>query len=85
MFIADDIGALDRGKNPDLIECIFLFLFGEVIHFDFLESIDLSVDMPLNFVDTGVSSFTFINRAEPNLAIIAKSFNDIAVLVVILF
>ena len=55
----------DRGKNANLVDCIVNLSIREVDEFDLLESINSLVDEPLNFIDTGVSSFSkFSNYLE---------------------
>jgi hypothetical protein len=56
VFVADDVWRVKGGENADFVECVLLFLVGEVVHFDFFECVDLGVGDALYFVDAGVGS-----------------------------
>ncbi len=42
-FVRANVRVLDTGKDADLIEGVLLFLVRKFDHFDFLESVDISV------------------------------------------
>ncbi len=56
MLVAHDVGAFDGGKDADFVEGVLLLFFGEVVHFDFFESVDLGVHDSLDLVDAGVGA-----------------------------
>lgn len=54
LLVAGNKGILDTGKDADLVESILLFAVGQVLNFDFLKSVLLSVFEALHFVNTRV-------------------------------
>ena len=58
LLVAYDKSGGDGGKDANLIEGIFLFLLGEVVHLDFLEGVDVGVGNSLHLVDRRVGSLS---------------------------
>jgi len=54
LFVGYDCWGLNGSQNSDFVESIFLFLGVELVHFDFLESVDQVVTSPLHLVDCAV-------------------------------
>lgn len=57
LLVLDHVLGADGGEDADLVEGVLLFLFAEVLHFDFLECVDLVVLDALDLVDGAVRSF----------------------------
>ena len=58
MLVPNDVGGVERGENSDLVECIFLFFVGKIVHLDFFQGVDLGVYDSLDLVNTGVGSLS---------------------------
>lgn len=77
LFVVDDIWVMDWGQDSNLIQCILLFTFIQIVQLHFLYRVDLIVYQPFGLVDAGVRSLTFLNWKIPSLPKNWKSFSDI--------
>ena len=50
--------------NSDLVECIFFFFCGELIHFDFFECVDLLICASSYFVDCAVGALAELAQRD---------------------
>jgi hypothetical protein len=65
LLVGDYIGGVEGGEDSDLVEGIFLFFIGKIIHFHLFEGVDLGIDYSLHFVDAGVGALSqFSNDYE---------------------
>ena len=58
LLVFDDIGVLDGGENPDLVEGIFLLFLRQIKELDSFESVVGVVSETLYLVHAAVSSVT---------------------------
>lgn len=58
MLVPYDVGALDGGQDPHLVESVLLLFLGQVVHFDLLEGVDLAVGVSLHLVHTRVRALS---------------------------
>ena len=58
LLVLDNIVVPNGGEDPDLVECVLLFLVGEIVEFDLFEGVFVVVEDPAHFVDAAVGPFS---------------------------
>ena len=76
-LVAYYIFILQTCQDPDLVESIFNFFFGEVGKFHLLEGVRLLVGESFHLEHDGICSLTCVSASLPSLAPMSNSFRDI--------
>ena len=57
-LVTDDIGVVDGGKNPDLIQCVLFLFLRQWHHLHSFQCVGFFIFVPHHLVDRAISSFT---------------------------